>query len=75
MKLLKLTLLFCFVTSLAFSNVSQKEKNALLAIYNTTQGENWKVIWNLETPVSTWTGVKVENDKIVELDVICRFLI
>jgi hypothetical protein len=59
MKTIKLTLLFCLITTLAFCNISVKEKNALLAICNAKNGENWTVSWNTNTPVSTWNGVTV----------------
>jgi len=68
MKTLKTTLLFCLITTLAFCNVSTSEKNALLALCSATQGDNWTVIWDTDTPVSSWNGVTVENDKVVALD-------
>ncbi|MCK5402310.1 MAG: Two component regulator three Y domain protein, partial [Flavobacteriaceae bacterium] len=68
MKTIKITLLFCLITTLAFCTVSIKEKNALLAICNATNGDNWTVTWNGNTPVSNWNGVTVENDKVVALD-------
>jgi hypothetical protein len=31
-------------------------------IYKSTNGDNWKTKWNLNSPVNTWFGVKVEGD-------------
>ena len=68
MKNLKTTLLFCLISTLAFCNISEKEKNALLAICHATQGDHWTVTWNMEAPISSWHGIVVEDDKVVELD-------
>ena len=59
MKNLKTTLLFCLITTLAFCNVSIKEKEALIAICKATQGDNWVVPWNMQDTVSNWHGVTV----------------
>ena len=65
MKTLKITLLFCLISAIAFCNVSKAEKEALLAICTATKGDNWTVSWNTNTPVSAWNGVTVELDKVV----------
>ena len=36
--------------------------------YKATNGSQWNSTWNLEAPVNSWYGVKVENDKIVEIN-------
>ena len=68
MKTLKLSLLLCFVTTLTFGNVSTKEKEALIAICNATNGDNWTVVWDIDKPINTWHGVVVKNDKVIALD-------
>ena len=68
MKTLQLTLLCCFVSVLSFGTVSTKEKDALVAIYNATNGASWNTTWNLDAPVHTWFGVVVSEDKVVELN-------
>ena len=50
------------------SQVSKIEKEALVTLYNATNGQNWSNTWNLNKPVSTWYGVKLKNDKVVELN-------
>ena len=68
MKTLKTTLLFCLVTVLSFGNISSKEEQALIALHNSTNGTSWNTTWNLEADASTWHGVVIENDKVVELN-------
>ena len=68
MKTLKTTLLFCLVTVFAFADISSKEEQALLALNKSTHGESWNNTWNLNAPVSTWYGVVVQDDKVVELN-------
>ena len=68
MKTYKISLILLFVSAFAFCNVSNKEKEALISLYNATQGQNWMSSWNLESPVSTWDGVTVEDNKVIALD-------
>lgn len=53
LKPIKLTLLFCLTSLMTYAHISTKEKNALLAIYNATQGDYWTQTWDLEADVST----------------------
>ena len=68
MKKFTLIVVLCLVTTLAFCNISVKEKEALIALYNTTQGNNWTNSWNIEDDISTWYGVVVENGKVISLN-------
>ncbi|MAP80915.1 MAG: Two component regulator three Y domain protein [Aequorivita sp.] len=70
MKTKTLTLLCLFVAALAFAEVSKKDKQILIDLHNSTNGDNWKVKWNLDLPVNTWQGVTVENDKIVSINLL-----
>ncbi|MHC0439215.1 hypothetical protein [Flavobacterium sp. 3-210] len=64
--------------SVATADVSQTEKDALLAIYNNSGGTNWinKTGWDFSTPVISWNninktgwyGVEVTNGHITKLD-------
>ncbi|RKN03595.1 hypothetical protein D7036_13550 [Aquimarina sp. BL5] len=49
--------------------VSAIEKQALIDLYNATDGPNWTYSWDLDTPVCDWYGVRVFDGKvtIVEL--------
>ncbi len=41
--------------------VSQIEKDALIALYNATDGPNWTNTWDLNADVSTWHGVTLNS--------------
>lgn len=48
----------------------QTDSLALVAVYKASDGANWaKNAWDLNTPVTEWKGVKVENDRVVEVKV------
>jgi hypothetical protein len=49
--------------------VSQAERNALIAFYNATDGQNWVNAdnWNTAAPVSTWAGVTTTGNKVTSL--------
>ncbi|MFH6994550.1 VWA domain-containing protein [Flavobacterium sp. FlaQc-48] len=54
--------------TLAVPDIPQSEKNALLDLYNSTNGDNWtdKTGWDFNTPVtSNWYGVTVSSDNHV----------
>ena len=68
MKTLKLTITCLFVTLFTFADVSITEKDALVAIYNSTQGSEWNNTWDLNTSIDTWHGVVVKDNKVVELN-------
>ena len=49
--------------------VSQSDSLALVEMYNNLDGNKWQKKQNwLQTPVSGWEGVKVENGRVVELE-------
>lgn len=51
-------------------NVSNQEKQALLKIYEATDGPNWNNTskkWLASTPVCDWYGVRVIDNKVVHL--------
>ena len=68
MKLLKLIVICFFITAYSFANVSSIEKEALIALYNSTNGSEWNSTWNLNAPVNSWNGIAIENDKVVEIN-------
>ena len=60
----KITLLFLILAiNLLQAQVPQSERNALIALYNATDGPNWynNSNWNTSNPVSSWYGITVEN--------------
>ncbi len=49
--------------------VAEQDSLALLAIYQQMDGANWQKKQNwLQTPVSGWEGVSVENGRVIGLD-------
>ncbi|OHT43350.1 leucine-rich repeat domain-containing protein [Flavobacterium tructae] len=60
-------LAFIFSPAIFADTVSDKEKEALIKLYEATNGSEWKVKWDLSLSVATWYGVKVENGKVVGL--------
>ncbi|MBS7252454.1 leucine-rich repeat domain-containing protein [Flavobacterium branchiicola] len=61
-------LIFAFSCNCLADAVSDKEKEALIKLYYTTNGANWKIKWDLSQSVSTWYGVRAENGKVVALN-------
>src|SRR6478672_1372648 len=56
------------MTLSALASVSPAEKNALVKLYNNTNGAQWSNKWDMKAPVEKWYGVKVLNDKVVGID-------
>ena len=67
MKNLSTLLLATLFSFSMFANVSPLEKNALMKLYQSTNGKQWNVKWDLSLPVSTWYGVTLQNDKVIAL--------
>ncbi len=59
--------LFCVVVT---AQVSSKEKQALLDIYVATQGDQWSQSWDVNTAVSEWQGVTVEDNKVTGISLL-----
>ncbi len=49
-------------------SISNAERNALINVYNATDGENWNRPWDLEQDPRNWFGVVVKNGVITELN-------
>ena len=69
-----LACLLAFVWTVAVSVEAQGQdhagdKQALVALYNATDGENWAYNenWLSEEPISTWYGVTVNDGRVTEL--------
>ncbi|WP_432410907.1 leucine-rich repeat domain-containing protein [Rasiella sp. SM2506] len=59
--------LFCVIVT---AQVTPKEKQALLDFYIETQGDQWVQSWDINTPVSEWQGITVENDKVTGISLL-----
>ncbi len=53
--------LLCITMHITAQEVSEEDKNALIALYNATDGDNWSSSWNLTDPPQFWFGVKTTN--------------
>lgn len=51
------------------SVIPEKEKNALLSLYNQLDGANWKgsYSWNITESPSSWKGVTIEQGHVVKI--------
>lgn len=47
------------------TNFCQTDYDALVALYNATDGSNWTTPWNLASPMHTWNGVVLNSDGCV----------
>jgi len=65
-KFLSLLCVF-FVTISSFADISSTEKQSLIDLYHSTNGSQWNNSWDLNTDVSTWHGVTLENNAVVSL--------
>ncbi len=62
-------LLVLFATvPVVLAEVPKKERKVLLELYESTNGQDWIRTWDINNPVSTWYGVTVENDHVVEIN-------
>ena len=68
MKTFNYIAIFFLSTAFSFANISPQEKSALVAFYNATQGSHWNSTWDLNASEDTWYGIKIENNKLVEIN-------
>jgi len=63
MKIILLSIILIISTFFSLAQVPLAEREALVALYNSTNGINWYVDtnWNTDEPISTWNNVTVEN--------------
>lgn len=66
MKKIILFLLFSVIIKAQWS-ISTSERNALIAIYQQSNGALWSQPWNLEKDPYYWYGVKISNGIVTEL--------
>ena len=52
----------------SFASVSNSEKEALIALYNSTNGSEWNTTWDLDKSIDTWHGVVILDSKVVSLN-------
>jgi Leucine-rich repeat (LRR) protein len=67
---LLLSLFFLDMSQKVSAQVIQADSLALVALYDSTNGENWidNTNWLSVQPVSTWFGISVANDRVSEIN-------
>ena len=56
------------LSDIVTAQISPQEKAALLDMYEYLDGHKWNNKWILDDDVTNWHGVKVIDDKVVELN-------
>lgn len=67
---MRLILLLTFFSNflLAQNSISAAEKNALISIYQSTNGEHWSQTWDLTKSPQYWYGIKIKNNSVSEIN-------
>ena len=73
-KLISLTLFLLAFSSIAIGQISDSEKNALIDIYTSTNGNEWNTSWDLDKEVSNWHGVTISNNTVTGINLIMNNL-
>lgn len=68
-KILIFLVVSLFTTSIKnFAQVNVQDSLALVDFYNSTDGANWVTSqWDLNTPVSQWQGISLENNRVTAI--------
>lgn len=67
--LFSLNFLFLFASLNAVNaQVSIKEKQALIDIYNSASGDEWSNSWNMNEEPKQWQGVTIRDNHVVEIN-------
>ncbi len=77
-KIYIISILLAVVTSTTiFAQIPTVERDALIALYNATDGSNWinNTNWNTTEPVSTWFGVTLLEGNQIALDLSANQLV
>ena len=68
MKIFTTIFAFILLSASVIAQVSEVEKQALLDLYVSTDGNSWNNTWDVNTPVKEWYGVTVEDNKITQIN-------
>lgn len=66
---MKKTLLFLLISNFVWAqwSISNAQRNALINIYNTTNGPDWNRTWDLSKDPRNWFGINIKNGDVVEI--------
>ena len=67
-KLILLVLLICFANTNLFAD-RQGDSLALVALYNSTNGDNWhnNTNWLTNEPIENWVGITVTDNRVTKI--------
>lgn len=57
----------CSTACTVLSDCEQRDRTALIALYNATDGPNWTNKWNLNEPIANWHGIALNDDGCVRM--------
>lgn len=49
----------------AGSSACEDDRESLVALYDATNGPNWEVKWNLDAPMNSWYGIRMDEEGCV----------
>ncbi len=66
---MKKTLLFILISNFIWAqwSISNAQRNALVSLYDNTNGQNWNRTWDLSKDPRTWFGITVKNGDVVQI--------
>ncbi len=70
MKYIYLTLVLFLSCISLNAQISSAERQILLELYTSTQGENWNNSWNLNKTASEWQGITIEDNKVISISLL-----
>jgi Leucine-rich repeat (LRR) protein len=62
-------ILFLVLNINLFAGVAEKDSLALVAFFDSTNGQNWSTPWDLEQPVSSWSGITINQDRVTRISI------
>ena len=65
MKSITLTILCFFFTAFAIAEITPAQKQALVDLYNSTNGNEWTNSWDLNDSPENWKGVTIFRDQVL----------
>lgn len=63
-----LFLIFAVLSQTLSAATSARDSLALVELYNSCNGSGWTTVWDLNTPVSGWSGVSVINGRVTTIN-------
>lgn len=70
MKKALLTYALLFTVTLMVSQVNKQQKEVLIDLYDSTNGDTWLNSWDLNEPVENWFGITIKDNSITEINLL-----